>query len=34
MGVFLQLTAAGLSIGMVYAMLSMGLILLLRALVS
>jgi len=31
MGTFLQLTAAGLSVGMVYAMLSMGLILLLRA---
>lgn len=31
MSMFLQLTAAGLSMGMVYAMLSMGLILLLRA---
>lgn len=31
MSTFLQLTAAGISVGMVYAMLSMGLILLLRA---
>ena len=31
MSMFLQLTAAGLSMGLIYAMLSMGLILLLRA---